>query len=623
MPPPRRYPIGDRVRGGTSSRLGVEQVASGLQDRFALLVGGRRTALPRHRTLRATLDWSYGLLLEAERQLLRRLAVFPAGFTLDAAAAVMRGFGHDLSVTLEGIANLVDKSLVVAEKSEPAARWRLLESTRAYALDKLLESGDAARASRGHAEFYVGFFAPFATEGRLQSALDDLGRYRRETDNLRAALNWAFSNDGDTALGVEIAAVASDFWTSLSLLAEAREWAGKALAEIGDAAGTRTEMLLQCSFGMALIYTRGMIAPARDALMRALALARELADFDYQQRAFHGLWLFSARSMVINDALAYARQYEEVARDCDPHSQATADWLLGHTQFYLAEHREASARLQRAIDRYPIEARDRDMVRFVNDLRASAFGHLSASLLSLGLLDTAAEIATNAVDEARGTNRPIVLCIALAWEAGLVFLNLGDLETAERYSEELIDHAYKHALHPFHAVGLCIRGSLAAKRGDPESGLDPLRRGLMEMRATSYLLFYPFFLIELATALTATGRLDEGLAEIEEALRFVDQTDCRWFMPEILRAKGELLALRGLGDAAAVEDLFRQSMSKAAQQQALYWELCAATSLAELMYGQQREAEARAVLAPVYQRFTEGFSAAKLKEAKALLDRLG
>ena len=280
-------------------------------------------------------------------------------------------------------------------------------------------------------------------------------------------------------------------------------------------------------------------------------------------------------------------------------------------------------RLQRAIDRYPIESRDRDMVRFVNDLRASAFGHLSVSLLSLGLLDAASQVAVNAVEEARGTSQPIILCIALAWEAGLVFLSLGDLAMAERYGEELVEYSDKHALRPFHAVGLCVRGSLAARRGDPQGGLEPLRRGLAEMQRASYLLFYPFFRVELAAALGATGRVDEGLAETDAALRVAAETGYHWFVPELLRVKSELLARRGLGERAEAEDLFRRSMSLAGKQQALYWELAAAISLAELLRGQGRDVEARAVLAPVYDRFTEGFSAAKMERAKWLLGLAG
>jgi non-specific serine/threonine protein kinase len=178
-------------------------------------------------------------------------------------------------------------------------------------------------------------FAPFSSQDRLQEAINTLVSYRREIDNLRAALNWALSPDGDTVLGVALAATAADFWVAVSQIAEAGEWASKASALIGDDSGSRYEMVLQCSFGMALIYTKGMVAPAREVLMRALALAEQFADFDYQQRAFHGLWLFSARSMDLHEALAYARQYEEVSRGRDTHSQATADWLVGHTLLYF------------------------------------------------------------------------------------------------------------------------------------------------------------------------------------------------------------------------------------------------------------------------------------------------
>ena len=133
------------------------------------------------------------------------------------------------------------------------------------------------------------------------------------------------------------------------------------------------------------------------------------------------------------------------------------------------------------------------------------------------------------------------------------------------------------------------------------------------------MLFYPFFLVELAAALSAVGRVNDGLTEIDAALGFAVETGHRWYVPEILRVKGELLALRGSDDPAVIADLFRRSMRQAREQQALYWEFSSALSLAELLHGQHRETEARGVLAPVYDRFAEGFSAAKLQRAKMLL----
>ena len=612
-------PLAIEFAAARAAALGFRQVEAGLGDRFRLLTSGRRTALPRHRTLRAVLDWSYELLLPDEQGLLRRLAIFPGGFTFEAVRAVEARDGADEDI-LEGISSLIAKSLLAVDEGASVPRWRMLETTRAYGLEKLHENGEAVAAMGRHAEFCLTLFAPFASRDGLQTAIDTLESYRREIDNLRAVLTWALSPEGDGALGVALAASAADFWVAVSQIAEAGEWASKALALIGDGSGSRHEMVLRCSLGMALIYTKGMIVPAREALTRALALAQEFSDFDYLQRAFHGLWLFSARSMAVHEALAYARQYEDVSRDRDPHAQATADWLVGHTLLYLAEHREASMRLRRAIDLYPIESRDRDMIRIVNDLRASACGHLSASLLSLGRLDAAAQIATGAVEEARAANQPIALCIALTWEAGLVFLSLGALETAEHYGEELIDHAYKHALVPFHAVGLCVRGSLAAKRGDPQRGLDPLRRGLAEMQKASYLLFFPFFRAELAAALAAVGRIDDGLAEIDGAIRFADETDYRWFVPELLRAKGDVLLRQGLHNQALAEECFGRALELARTQGALFWELRAALGIARLRVRQNNPADAAGILRPVYDRFTEGFATADLQAAKALLE---
>jgi non-specific serine/threonine protein kinase len=613
-------PLAIEFAAARTALLGVQQVAVGLRDRFALLKTGRRTALPRHRTLRAALDWSYELLPEAEKRLLHRLAIFSGGLTLAAAAAVMNDFSGDASAITDGIANLVEKSLLAFDRSEAETRWYLLETTRAYALEKLAESGESGPTARRHTEFYQTLFTSFATEGRT-AVVNNLGRYRRETDNLRAALNWAFSSDGDAAMGVAVAGAAADFWLAASLVAEASEWSSKALARIGDAAGTRCEMALQHNLGRALTHTHGMTDGAHAALTRAMTLARDHADIDRQQRVTVSFWLFSVKAAALHDALASARQYEEVARLADPQSRALADWLICIPQIYLGEHIEASERFQRADDQYPIASRGRDIVRFMGDFCTVTYSHFSISLLSQGHLDAAAKMAMRAIEEARFTNQPTTFSISVTSAAGFVFLGRGELDVAERYSDGLIDHAYRFALRPYYAIGNCVRGSLAVRRADPNVGIDWIRRGLAEMREVGHLVFYPYFLAELAAALGAIGRIDDGLAEIDTALRVAAEMSHRWIMPEILRVKGELLALRGSDDLAVIEDLFRESMSLAHEQQALYWELSTAISLAEMLRGDHREAEARAVLAPVYDRFAEGLATVKPHRAKTLLNQ--
>jgi len=141
-------PLAIEFAAARAATLGVRYVASHLDDRFDLLTGGRRTAPPRHQTLRAALDWSYQLLSEPAQLLLRRLAIFESGFTLEAATAVMSGAGYPESAIADGVAQFVEKSFLIANRSQPDGRWALPETIRAYALEKLVESGEAAATAR-------------------------------------------------------------------------------------------------------------------------------------------------------------------------------------------------------------------------------------------------------------------------------------------------------------------------------------------------------------------------------------------------------------------------------------------------------------------------------------------
>jgi non-specific serine/threonine protein kinase len=295
--------------------------------------------------------------------------------------------------------------------------------------------------------------------------------------------------------------------------------------------------------------------------------------------------------------------------------------MLGMTMIYRAAHVEAIERVQRGIDQYPIESRRRNVIRFARDMPAIAASQIPVSLLSRGLLDTAARSAVRAIERARGINHPAELCIALAYSAAYIFLSLGQLEVAERYGDELISHASMHGHRPHHAAGLCVRGGLAIARDDPGGGLDLLRHGLAGIQEASYNEFYPFSMVELATAPGGLGRTDDGLAEIETALRFAGDTGHRWFVPETFRVKGELITLRDPNDPG-IEDCFNRGVEVAREQDALFWELRLALSLARSRATRGRRDEARRLLAPVYDRFTEGFDTISLRTAKAMLEAL-
>jgi predicted ATPase len=243
--------------------LGVEAVTTHLDNRFRILTGGRRTALPRHRTLRATLDWSYELLSEPERVILRRLAVFAGVFRLEAASAVIASPEIAPAEVVDGIANLVAKSLVTLVAGGTVARYRLLDTMRAYGLEKLAESGEREWLARRHAEYYRDLFERAEAEWETRPTAAWPAEYAAEIDNLRAALDWAFSPDGDAQIGVALTAAAVPAWMQLSLMEECRGRVEEALAVLATIAepDARQEMKLLAALGASRLYIPEAVSP--------------------------------------------------------------------------------------------------------------------------------------------------------------------------------------------------------------------------------------------------------------------------------------------------------------------------------------------------------------------------
>ena len=216
-------PLAIELAAARAPALGIRALAARLDDCFRLLTGGRRTALPRHQALRATLDWSYELLAEPERLMLRRLAVFAGPLSLEAALAVAASPELAAPNVIEGLLGLIAKSLVVAEGEGAAARYRLLDTTRAYALEKLKKSGEGNPIARRHAEHYRDLFGRAGAEWERRPVVEWLANYGWCLTNLRAALDWAFSPGGDGSLGVILTLAAVPLWTQLSLTQECRQ----------------------------------------------------------------------------------------------------------------------------------------------------------------------------------------------------------------------------------------------------------------------------------------------------------------------------------------------------------------------------------------------------------------
>jgi predicted ATPase/DNA-binding winged helix-turn-helix (wHTH) protein len=634
-------PLAIDLAAARIATLGLQRVAAGLDDRLGLLTSGRRTALPRHQTLRATLDWSYELLPEPERLIMRRLAVFAGDFTAEAARLVAADGEITASEALYSLANLVTKSLVTVEAGSVISHYRLHETTRAYALEKLIESGEFEQVARRHANYYRDLFDRAETELDTLPASAWLASYGPQIGQVRAALDWAFSPTGTAEVGAALTVAAVPLWVHLSLMEECRGRVERALSSPAESRDARRNMQLYAALGAALFVTKGSypetlaawtkafdIAESLDdadyrlrALYGAFEMAESLDDPDYRLRALWGLYGDCITSGRYRAALSLAERFcTYAANSTDPADGAIGDRLVGASLFGLGDLDGAQRHIERMLSRYV--ARRSHIIRYHRDQRLLAHSYHFEILWLQGFPDQTMRSVECGVAEARASDHPVSLSTTLTFASSSA-LHVGDLTLAERYVKALMDQSARHALERWNVVGRCFAGVLLIKRGDIGGGLDLLRTAFARVPQGSFTVFYTPVLAEIADALGRDDKAAEGLSIIDEALARSDSNEERWFVAELLRIKGELVLREGAPLAAtAAEEHFLHSLDWARRQGALSWELRTSTSLARLQHDQGRTAEARSLLQSVYDRFSEGFETTDLKTAKAYLNSL-
>ena len=288
-----------------------QQIAERLGDRFKLLTGGSRTALPRQQTLRALIDWSYLTLNETEQDVLRALAVFSGGWTFEAAESVAGEME-----AMEGLTGLVNKSLVNVEEKEGESRYRYLETIRQYAMEKLLESGDAVNVRDRHLAHFLEYVRRAEEHYRTAQRSVWLDRLELEHDNLRAALGWALESNPQAAL--RMVGSLPIFWMSHSYLTEGSNWCQSALsrAEALPAAGPdldRSRAQAYTALAM-LSVNRGEHQTAQIAAKQGVALARQLDDKFVLVRALTFLGFSSAFLGDVNLAIDSLHESEDICR---------------------------------------------------------------------------------------------------------------------------------------------------------------------------------------------------------------------------------------------------------------------------------------------------------------------
>jgi predicted ATPase len=612
-------PLAIEFAAARAATLGFRRVAAGLGDRFRLLTNGRRTALPRHRTLRAALDWSYELLSPGEQQLLCRLAIFPSAFTFEAAEAVgvPEGAGNAI---LDFISSLVAKSLITADEGPSVPCWRLSETIRAYALQKLTESGEYLATARRHAEHVQAIIVPPITEPVL--TVNGLIRYGHELANVRAALDWSFSPDGDVAVGVALVAAFAPVWIHLSLIGECRRWAEQVLGIVGsDPQLTRAlEYRLITALGVALTLTLGPIQQTRDVIARAQQLAVGIDNAEVRLQMLWAQWSMENIVGEYGAALSTAQRFAELARrQGDDALMLLSDRFLGTSMLRVGKLNDARRCLERVVNHYIAPPSGRHTILFHFDQPIMGRAYLARVLALQGHLDRANQEAKRSLEEARGADK-LTLCWVLQNGALPVAWMAGDLATADEAAATISDLATTFDAELWKIVGNCCKGKLLIARREFSEGSALLREALDLCERGGWRISNAEFLGDLACGLAGLERFDEAIATVDRALARAESSREHWCRAELIRIKGEVLLQQRLENEALVEDHFLSAIEFARTQGAVFWELRAAHSAARLRVGRKDLAGAAQILEPAYNRFSEGFDTADMRAARQLLD---
>ena len=605
---------------------GLHQTETLLDQHFTLLLLGHRSSTPRQRTLQATLDWSYQLLSELERTVLRRLAVFVGNFTLDAALAVVTDTAIDQSQVISAIDSLVAKSMVATRPLGAMMRYRLLDTTRAYVFSLSIDDAEAAKLAARHATYYRRWLEQSGSDWPKLSTGPERSPHIAALNNTRSALEWCFGDRGDLQLGIKLAAAAAPVFLTMSLLPECYRWSERAIAALDDTSRDGAEeMQLQASLGVASMHIQGPGEAALAALNRSLAIAEAHSNILSQVMMLWTLSLFNVRQAEFKLALEHAKRAHAVAGTIeDPDATALAQSALGRALHFVGDYTGARSELEAALRHW--SSTHRTYLGIDEHILAGVV--LMRTLWAQGFPAQAVERARQTLKDAKLSSNPATLAVTLSWSPG-VLIWLGDLRSAEQHVDWLIPHAEAHSLAPNLHVGRAYKGILAIYSGNPQAGVQVLQDCLkhVHVRNTQFSMVLrqrkADFSIALTQGLIAIGRVDESIALIDETISRIEESGELYLLPEALRMKGCAILASPQRRVDQAEACFTQSLELSRRQGARAWELRTAIDLARLWAGQDRSSDARALLLPVFEQFTEGRDTADLQTAERLLTELG
>ncbi|MBP0717605.1 winged helix-turn-helix domain-containing protein [Burkholderia sola] len=609
-------PLAIELAAARVATLGLAVVASRLDDRLNLLTGGLRSALPRHQTLRATFDWSYVLLDRPARALFRRMGCFIGPFSFDAAYAVATEPGTSAADMIAVLGELVAKSLVTVEFHGAYARYRLTESTRAYALEKLHNEGEFERIVARHAA-YERERAPVRLVAPVTPA--DVPPADARALAVDEPMDEAVDEPADAA---EAAAVPEPDRLARALLepsrmractARAREVLDELDTGAADPVDAAREMRLRAACASALLHTDGDALAAAAMWDRTLGLAAHIGDDAFDARALVGLWNTMLTLSDIHESLRYATRFERAAeRRGDRSQRLLANTMVATSLHYFGEHAQARERLE-AVTAELADVGESPCAQAALGVDMATLGRtmLIRLLWMQGEPEHAMRVAAQAVEHARRGPSPLALCIVLGAAAVPIALRYGDHDISSDYLATLRATADAHGFDIWRSHAECLTGQFDVQAGHPGAGLARLEPALRRVEASGFRRVLAPLTVAYAEGLVRTGRADEACTRLDATLARCRAHGEHLFVPELLRVRGvamlEQARTVGADLAVAYEADGHRHLQMAIQtanaQGAAMWALRGSLDLADHLIERGHTAQASALVAGVARHF--------------------
>lgn len=629
-------PLALELAAAQISEADLSGLLSQLQGRLPALIAGYQQ---RHLTLRATLDWSFNLLGHGEQTCLRRLGVFRGSFTLESAAAVMGAQQILPGEVMVAVTQLVAKSLLNVEVGDEEVFYRLLDTTRRYALEKLDHAAELGETRKRHAERCLALMHQAQTAWEHTPTALWIERYARCLEDLRAALDWCLSGAGPTGLAIELAATSAPLWQELSLLKEYGGYVRQALTllENADEPSPQLQIALKLALGSACYHTWGGTAETIEAFASARALAQQHGDVAGQLRAVSGHMAVNLSRGEYQAALAQSEHFDRLGLHGEPLLSLSTHRLRVLALHYAGDQPQARIHAEQVIQRM---AQSGHLNRFTHgfgvqyDQSVASLTVLARVLWLQGFPEQAWRTARQALDIAVQINHGTSICYTLALASCLIAHYNGDQQNARALLHLLLEQAQKHSVLLFYTwarhYAQVIEAPANASVPADNSGL------IKEIMVTLDSRFVDEALLQRAQSGAAGWSTAEILRARAEQLLITDFAGVSGCHRE--QARSHMGSSPGMqpcrrepardgvrsnnAEIREAEQTLLQALSIAQSQGALAWELRSATSLAQLWKQQNRYHQALDLLTPIYQRFTEGYATPDLRKVRLLLDEL-